>query len=73
MRRYIEYGALSAAVLTLVYLIVTYLFQGYFSVSVIFLCIAGGVVSGVVVAMLFAYFAPGLHIPEGDEDSYINN
>lgn len=73
MRRYVEYGLLSAAILTLVYLVVTFFVQGYLNVSAIFLCIAAGIVSGVVIAVLFIYFAPGEHIPEGEEDRYIKN
>lgn len=73
MRRYVEYGLLSAAVLTLVYLIVTFFIQGYLSVSAIFLCIGAGLVTGGVITILFIYFAPGEHIPEGEEDRYIKN
>ncbi len=72
MKKYIEYGVLSAAILTLVYLVISYFVQGYLNLQTIFLCIGGGIVTGVVITILFIQFSPGLYIPEGEEDSYID-
>lgn len=72
MKRYIEYGALAASILTLVYLVITYFVQGYINLQAILLCILGGLVTGAVVTFLFVQFAPGFYIPEGEEDSYID-
>ena len=73
MKRYIEYGALGAALLTLLYIGLAFYLQRYMNITTIFLCIGGGLISGVAVALLTAYFAPGVYIPEGEEDSYINS
>lgn len=72
MRRYVEYGVLAAAILTLIYLAIAFFVQGYINIQTILLCIAGGIVTGAVVTFLFIHFSPGLYIPEGEEDSYIN-
>ena len=73
MKRYFEYGALSASVLTIVYITVSFFYQGYLDLSSILLSILGAVVSGLIVGALFVLFAPGEHIPEGEEDNYINS
>ncbi len=73
VKRYFEYGALSAAILTLIYVVMTFFIQGYIGITSIFLCVAAGIITGVVIAMLLIYFAPGEAIPEGEEDSYINH
>ena len=73
MRRYFEYGALSAAVLSVIYITVSFFSQGYLDLSSILLSILGAVVSGLILGGLFVLFAPGEHIPEGEEDNYINS
>lgn len=72
MKRYIEYGVLAAAILTLIYLLITYFIQGYVNIQTILLCLGAGIVTGAVVTFLLIQFAPGFYIPEGEEDSYIN-
>jgi len=73
VKRFFEYGVLGAALLTLIYIGLAFYFQRYMNLSTIFLCIGGGLISGVAITLLTAYFAPGVHIPEGEEDRYINN
>lgn len=73
MKRYIEYGVFSAALFTLVYLIAS-LFSGVtINLTAVFLCIAGGLIAGFMIALLLIYFSPGEHIKEGEEDKYIKN
>lgn len=73
MRKFVEYGVLAAAVLTLVYLIITFFVQGYLNISTVFICIGAGIVTGIVVVILLHIFAPGEPILEGEEDKYIND
>lgn len=72
MKRYFEYGGAVAALLTLIYLIVAFVNGLTINITAIFLCIAGGIVTGIVVSLLLIYFSPGEYIPEGEEDNYIN-
>lgn len=72
MRRYFEYGAFTAAILTLIYLIASLLNGLTINLMAIFLCIAGGLITGFIVSILLIYFSPGEHIREGEEDNYIS-
>lgn len=71
MKRYFEYGALAAALLTLIYLIAAFFNGLTINISAILLCIGGGIIAGVIVSLLLIYFSPGEHIVEGEEDNYI--
>lgn len=73
MKRFIEFGVLAAALLTLAYLIITFFVQGYLNLSTIFICIGAGVVTGIIVVILLNIFAPGKPILEGEEDKYIKS
>ncbi|MGL1891103.1 MAG: hypothetical protein OCD02_05715 [Spirochaetaceae bacterium] len=72
MRRFLEYGALSAALFTLCYIGITFFTSVTINLTSIALCICGGLVAGIVVSALFYFFSPGDFIPEGEEDKYIN-
>ncbi len=71
MRRFFEYGLFSAAILCLVYFLVA-LFTGVaITITTLLLCVAGSILSGLLVAVLLIIFSPGKHIKEGEEDHYI--
>ncbi len=71
MRRYIEYGAFAAALLTLIYLVAAFFNGLTINLIAIFMCLGGGLVAGIIVSILLIYFSPGEHILEGEEDNYI--
>lgn len=72
MRRCFEYGALSAAILTFVYLLIAFLSDVVLNFQVIGICLAGGVLTGLFISIAFYVFSPGEAILEGEEDNYIN-
>lgn len=72
MRRYFEYGALSAALLTFIYLLIAFLSDVVINFQVIGICIAGAIVTGVFISIAFYVFSPGEAILEGEEDNYIS-
>lgn len=72
MRRYLEYGVLSSALLMFVYLVITFLSGVPITISAIGLCAVGGIVSGIFIAVVLYHFSSGKVIPEGEEDNYIN-
>lgn len=71
MRRYFEYGAFAAALLTLAYLIAAIINGLTINIMSVFMCIGGGLIAGVLVSILLLYSSPGEHIQEGEEDIYI--
>lgn len=73
MNRFLEYGVFTAAVLTLIYLVLAFVTGATITVVTILLAILGGAVSGLVVTLLLSHFSPGEVIPEGEEDKYIKN
>lgn len=72
MKKYFEYGILTGLVLTLIYIGVAFFTGLTINLTAIFLCLAGGLVTGLVVSLLLLYFSPGEVIKEGEEDDYIS-
>lgn len=72
MRRYIEYGITTAAILTFIYIIAAYFTGVTINIKSIFMCIGGGIITGAVVSFLLLLFSPGVAILEGEEDNYIS-
>lgn len=73
MRRYLEYGAFSAALLTLVYLVIAFVTDITVNLQAIGICIAGGLLTGLFITIILCYFSPGEAILEGEEDNYIKD
>lgn len=71
MKRYLELGALTAALLTLIYLAIAFFIGVSIDIGTIGLSLFGGIFTGAVVVFLLFIVAPGKAILEGEEDNYI--
>lgn len=72
MKRYFEYGALSAAVLTFIYLLIAFFSDVTINLQAVGICIAGGLLTGLFISLALYHLSPGEAIMEGEEDNYIN-
>ena len=71
MRKYLEYGALSAAILTFCYLLIAFFTDIIVNLQTVGLCLLGGIVTGAFISLALYFFSPGEAILEGEEDKYI--
>ena len=73
MKRNTERGLLFGSILTVVSIIGDYFIQGYINLQSIGISIIAGIISSVIISIVFITFSPGEVIPEGDEDKYIKD
>ncbi|MBN2618407.1 MAG: hypothetical protein JXR64_08890 [Spirochaetales bacterium] len=72
MKRYVEYGVFGSAIMVLLFILIAFISSVVINLSVIAICLGGGIISGLFIGIALHHFSPGEIIPEGEEDKYIN-
>ena len=73
MRRYFEYGALSASLVTFLYLLIAFFTDIVINLQAVGICIVSGLLTGLFISLILYRLSPGEAILEGEEDNYIKD